>query len=388
MAVYLVTGKLGSGKTLATVGRIRDYLNQGRMVATNLDLNLEKLINPWAKQSRVIRMPDKPKLHDLENLPVPYTGDYDETKTGLIVLDECGTWFNTRDYRDKERAPVIDKLLHIRKAGWDVIFIIQHIEMMDKQVREGLGEHVVYCQRADRMGIPFITPLAKLFSINLRPPKIHLGIVKYGTSQAAPVVDRWVYSGKDIYAAYDTRQVFGANDCQLHSLLPPFLTFGRYKTKQQHAKEKSRETISKIKTFCKGAKRTFFLLGLTIGVTVNFFDDSQPAKATAETKPNDTQAAEPATEETDEPEPYNPLNGIYISGSVITTTGIDYIFYNSFGENINPVSMGLTLRAISDCKAVILSGSSSHAVTCSPATNNETVKNRKTASEYLDSLSG
>lgn len=388
MAVYLVTGKLGSGKTLATVGRIRDYLNQGRMVATNLDLNLEKLINPWAKKSRVIRMPDKPKLHDLESLPEPYTGDYDESKTGLIVLDECGTWFNTRDYRDKERAPVIDKLLHIRKAGWDVIFIIQHIEMMDKQVRDGLGEHVVYCQRADRLGIPLITPLAKIAGMDIRPPKIHLAIVKYGTSQASPVVDRWVYNGTDLYGAYDTRQVFGANDCQMYSMMPPFLTFGRFKTKQQHAKEKSRETISKIKTFCKGAKRTFFLLGLTIGVTVNFFDDSQPSKANAETiTQNEITEPEKPEETTPQQPVYNPLSGLYISGSVVTSNGIDYILYNEYEENINPESLGITLRPISSCKVVLLTGSTSRTVTCHRPAKKSKTETRPSANELLSALS-
>ena len=29
MTVYIVTGKLGAGKTLAAVSRIRDYLNRG-----------------------------------------------------------------------------------------------------------------------------------------------------------------------------------------------------------------------------------------------------------------------------------------------------------------------------------------------------------------------
>lgn len=258
MAVYFITGKLGAGKTLATVGRIQEYLNQGRMVATNLDLKLEKLVNPFAKNTQVTRLPDKPTVDDLENLPVPYTGEYDEAKMGGIFLDECGTWFNTRDYRDKSRQPLINKLLHIRKAGWDVFFIIQHLDMIDKQVREALGEHIVYCQRADRLGLPLITPLFKLFGLNIRPPKIHLGLVKYGTGQFAPVVDRWVYNGSNLYDAYDTRQVFGANDCGLHSMLPPNTIFGRYTSRTQIAKESYEQNKHKIINFLKTGKRSFF----------------------------------------------------------------------------------------------------------------------------------
>ena len=34
MPIYIITGRLGSGKSLATVGRIRDLLAEGRAVAT------------------------------------------------------------------------------------------------------------------------------------------------------------------------------------------------------------------------------------------------------------------------------------------------------------------------------------------------------------------
>jgi len=64
MAVYFVTGKLGSGKTLCCVGKIRDYMQQGRRVATNLDLRLEGIMSDQQRQS-VLRVPDKPRLSDL-----------------------------------------------------------------------------------------------------------------------------------------------------------------------------------------------------------------------------------------------------------------------------------------------------------------------------------
>lgn len=64
MAVWVVTGKLGGGKTLGTLSRIQSYLNQGRAVATNIDVFPEKLINPDAKRSVLYRMPDKPTVAD------------------------------------------------------------------------------------------------------------------------------------------------------------------------------------------------------------------------------------------------------------------------------------------------------------------------------------
>lgn len=361
MAVYLITGKLGSGKTLATVGRIRDYLNQGRMVATNLDLKLEKLVNPFAKNTQVIRMPDKPTVDDLENLPTPYNGEYDESKMGGIFLDECGTWFNTRDYRDKNRQPLINKLLHIRKAGWDVFFIIQHIEMMDKQVRDALAEHIVYCQRADRLGLPIITPLGKLFGLNLRPPKIHLALVKYGSSQFSPVVDRWVYNGSDLYEAYDTRQVFGINDCSQHSMLPPNTIFGRYTSRKQIAKETYEKHKSKIKNFLSTGKRSFFLMGLTLGVVINFFNGPEPKQAIAQVQEPNVQ---PIDEQEKEQKPHL-LDTVRINAFILMTDGYEYYFTDSAtGETFEPKQHNYDVWAINECKAKLVSNTESRIITC------------------------
>jgi len=363
MAVYLVTGKLGSGKTLATVGRIRDYLNKGRTVATNLDLTLEKLVNPWAKKTKVIRLPDKPVVEDLENLPVPYTGSYDENKTGLIVLDECGTWFNTRDYRDKTRQPLINKLLHIRKAGWDVIFIIQHIEMIDKQVREGIGEHVVYCQRADRLALPFITPLFKIFGLNIRPPKLHVAIVKYGTAYNAPVVDRWVYNGNDLYEAYDTRQVFGVNDCEIHSLLSPYLVFGQYYSESQYAKDKIKNKIKKIKRSLQRARLSFFLIGALTAFTVNALTTKPVPQTVKETEQEKTQEiTEQSSTETE-----NVLDYVRINATIVTDTGHEFYFTDTRdSSSFNPENHGYKVRYRDVCEAQLISLNNVTTITCKP----------------------
>nr|WP_240297107.1 zonular occludens toxin domain-containing protein [Escherichia coli] len=60
---------------------------------------------------------------------------------------------------DKDRQPVIDWFLHARKLGWDIIFLIQDISIMDKQARLALAEHVVYCRRSDKLNIPLLAPL-------------------------------------------------------------------------------------------------------------------------------------------------------------------------------------------------------------------------------------
>ena len=210
MAVYFITGKLGSGKTLAAVGRIRDYLREDRRVATNLDLNMPELCNNPRSRKSVIRVPDKPRAEDLEAIGwgCDESEGYDEGRFGALVLDELGTWFNTRNWRDRERADIIDWFIHARKKLWDVYFIVQDINQVDSQARQALCEHLAVCHRLDRIPVPGLNLLAKTLGLRMFFPKIHVASVYLGDSTQGLKVDRWWYRGRDLYQAYDTRQCF------------------------------------------------------------------------------------------------------------------------------------------------------------------------------------
>lgn len=198
MAVYFVTGKLGAGKSLVTVGKIRDYLSEGRRVATNLDLWLDEMFT--YHDSTVTRLPDKPRPQDMNDIGLGYEHEderhNDESKYGLIVLDECGTWLNTREWNDKERRKLIDWFLHARKLRWDIMFLIQDLDACDKQIVGSLCEHLVICRRLDRF---------KLLGVSL--PRLHIANVYYGSTTEARI-ERWSYRGTDLFRAYDTRQRF------------------------------------------------------------------------------------------------------------------------------------------------------------------------------------
>lgn len=203
---FVIQGKKGNGKGIIAVGMIEDYLNQGRPVATNLNMFLEHLL-PLTSRTTLVRLPDQPTFQDMVNLGTIPTGG-DERKNGLIVLDECASWLNAREYSDPERKKLLDWFVHSRKHGWDVAYIIQSINMLDKQFRDGFAEHLVTVVRLDRMGVPFLGALVKLFGFALRFPQIHIGIVRYGTSATSPVVDRMVRRGRRLWRAYDTLQKF------------------------------------------------------------------------------------------------------------------------------------------------------------------------------------
>lgn len=222
MPVYSVEGKLGTGKTLFAVWRAQEALYQGRRVASNVDLNCQKL-TPFIR-STYTRIPDKPSSADLEAIGHGNPDSYDEEKNGVLILDELGTWLNARSFQDKDRAAVLDWLIHARKLGWDVYLIVQDANMIDKQVRESLIELQVRCMRGDKVKIPVVGFILGAFHKRLAYlPKFHWATARIGYGQNAIVADRWYYKGKELYQAYDTRQVFKADYPHgPHSVLPPW----------------------------------------------------------------------------------------------------------------------------------------------------------------------
>ncbi len=208
MAVYLIAGRLGSGKSLSAVGRIREALRAGRRVATNLNLDLEAMKLPGA--ANCVRLPDKPTGDELKALGLG-NETLDENTNGLLVLDELSSWLNARSWGDKSRQAVLDFFIHSRKYGWDVYLIAQSLGQLDKQLRDALVEYHVICRRMDRLKIPLIGGLVKALSFGRhtgRMPRVHIGFVRYGTDRDSILVERWTFRGNDLFECYDTRQRF------------------------------------------------------------------------------------------------------------------------------------------------------------------------------------
>lgn len=232
MSDYIVHGKKGNGKSLVVVGRIRDALLAGKKVATNLNLNLENMLPPGRRNVHCYRLPDRPTIDDLRLIGAG-SEKVDEDTYGLVVLDECASMLNARQFGDKGRAAMLDWFVHSRKLGWDTYFICQNPGQIDKQVRESLVELSVSCRRLDKLRIPFLGPISKhLFGFEIRAPKIHVATVRYGLDQHALVNDRWTYRGVNLYDCYDTRQVFREDYSDgTWSYLPPWHIKGRHMEK-------------------------------------------------------------------------------------------------------------------------------------------------------------
>lgn len=204
MPTWGVTGKLGGGKTLWAMYKAAQYIGQGRQVVSNIDIDPTPICKPWRDQRtvRVSRIPYRPSRADFDAIGRG-NDSKDESKNGLIILDECGAILNSRNYKDKGRDELIEWFLHARHLGWDVMFIVQSLTLIDKQIREALIEYRVMCKRLDRINWPFLGWLG----IRIPMPRVHFALVKYGLEANAATAERDFFRGSHLYAMYNTHQL-------------------------------------------------------------------------------------------------------------------------------------------------------------------------------------
>ena len=232
MAVYAVTGKLGAGKSLYSVFKAQQYLFQKRRVACNFDISIGKLLSENNKTANVCRLPDMPTADDIRALGrgdgKPENSEfYDESKFGVIILDEAALWLNSHDYNKGGRRDLFNLFILIRKMCWDVYILIQNIDVLDTQIRKSICEHVVYLMRLDRVKIPIISHLGFVATLGFwsgHLPRMHHAVIRYGLGPGAMRVGTEQFRGTALYGAYNTRQKFDSTEeVGTYCVIPPGL---------------------------------------------------------------------------------------------------------------------------------------------------------------------
>lgn len=229
----MFTGKRGAGKTLGALFVAKRYLREGRIVATNVDLILENLTEPWSK-THAIRLPDHPSADDLNAMGLGNPDPTNESRNGLLLLDELSTFLNSREWQGKGRGEVLAWLVQSRKFGWDLLLLAQHPKQIDVQVRDSLVELHGVARRADKIRVPVLGPLWKFITGKpLKFPKVHFISLLYGFDKGAPISDRFAFFGRELYSAYNSLQKINpiTGNQHLYTLLPAWHVKGRYMSK-------------------------------------------------------------------------------------------------------------------------------------------------------------
>lgn len=384
MAIF-VEGVRGSGKSKIAVREIKTYLKAGRRVATNLDIDAD-ILSP-DKPVTYTRLPDIPRSVDLQLLGKAYPeldpdnpDTYDESKFGLIVIDELLVSFNSRNWNDKDRLDVVSWFVQSRKMGWRVWLLCQDVDAVDKQLRETLLQEIWHC----RSGRNFFSHpiLSKLFGVFTKPLMALIAPMGFHilTIYTGKKKDKINVAGREFYKLYDLHKAYKTSQ--------QFLPDGFYNQKGAFVDMRASYTVLPKSYFSKtsavnvppvpspvqsinkpSSKRSLLtstpvLLGAMICAFYFAFKSSTSSDITSnpvtsqiveQTATNPTQKA---SENSDDP-----LAGVSISCSVKRSDGGDYCFEKD-GEPFYPSDLGYNVVWYRPCLALVTDDMQERRIKC------------------------
>jgi hypothetical protein len=179
--IALVTGPPGAGKSYYAVRKAAKALQDGKIVAGNVELREDwpqyvarrdpvLWAKPWAR-ARWLGEGERSaraRFHFTEDLDELFRIRLAGSREGrgVMLLDEAHNWMNARSWSAGDRNRIVRFFSQHRKLGWDVYLIAQQAEMIDKQVR-GLFEYHVHLRnlrKARFMGLP-LSPVNLFLSV-------------------------------------------------------------------------------------------------------------------------------------------------------------------------------------------------------------------------------
>lgn len=158
--ITLYSGTPGSGKSLHLIQVILKNLKFGRDVICNFPIKFtEKEVKKGYKDRFFYLTNEKITINFLLEFAYDH-GYFDKKKESqcMVIYDEAGGKFNTRDFQAKDRMEWIDFFSQHRKCGFDFILVAQSDRMIDRQIR-GFVETEKVHRKANNFGpfalIPF-----------------------------------------------------------------------------------------------------------------------------------------------------------------------------------------------------------------------------------------
>jgi len=211
--IELYTGFVGSGKSFHATKRgctIADAPAGKRYVVANFPIKPKKkflaripIVNKFVKNPF-----NEPRwvYRDNENLTVDFLielsdqmGWYGKESQCLLLIDEAGIVFNSRDWNVKpaERKGWIQFFTQSRKLGYDIVLIVQDSRMIDRQIRS-LCEYEVQHKKMNSWAVLKYIPITIFAAVSFWN----------GIKSMRGSLNLCLYS-KSIAERYDTLKLFG-----------------------------------------------------------------------------------------------------------------------------------------------------------------------------------
>lgn len=218
--IYVVSGKLGVGKSLHITRLSKDHLNRGGVVATNMTLYPDKIsslyhrtLKPW----QYIRIDASDDPHKIPR--GDFRGSSSSPRRVMVVLDEALNWFASQaGAKDDRKATWLEWLRQSDKLGQDVYFIAQNFERAAKWIRElaqvclnvTAFKHLTFL----RLPIGHLPCLRDLY-----------GVSRYDVQNQVCIGWGLYNYDKRLYQCYKTAELYGfeaSDNAYVGTVAPPF----------------------------------------------------------------------------------------------------------------------------------------------------------------------
>ena len=201
--IYVITGKIGGGKTLLALGKIIDVLAKGGCVVTNIALD-EIEVDAWLKRCHGRRLVEGQIIkHDFEEKPEFHL----EIPFGVPALnvavfcDEAQLYYNQAQSSALQARllKLVSFLTQSRKCCVDVWFITQHDTTIWAQFRhQALFGYK--CRDMRVVSLPFFGQIGALGLCWVKYDLVSGEIMERGRTPL----------DKRVFKLYDTRQMYDA----------------------------------------------------------------------------------------------------------------------------------------------------------------------------------
>lgn len=131
MAIHLITGLPGAGKTYFLVKKTIDFILSGKAVYTNFDIDLSFF--PFKPNRSIIR-----KVRETKNGILYFWSTYEDfknIKSGVVVCDESYSLFGSKDWQ-KLPIDIVKKFMTHRHDSLDIWACSQSQKRIHNTVRE------------------------------------------------------------------------------------------------------------------------------------------------------------------------------------------------------------------------------------------------------------
>lgn len=202
LMITLYTGTPGSGKSYSQALGIYYALKMGIPVVANFQVNLD-VVKSKEELPFYYLPDDEMNPVNLARISNELRSEHGINKEGGIRLyiDECGIYFNARNWNDSQRKQWVQFFLQHRKLKYDVYLVTQFDTMLDKQIRS-LVEYEVKHRKLNNVG--WVGVLANVLCLG-HPV---FCAVTYWYPMKERLSASWSIGRRKIYRMYDTDVIF------------------------------------------------------------------------------------------------------------------------------------------------------------------------------------